>query len=344
LIQGALAGVQRSAELTRSLLAFSRSQRLDPKVLDVGEALAEVTRLLPRTVGEKIVVDLDVAADLWPVRIDAAQLNVAIVNLANNARDAMPRGGELKITVCNAPAQMAGKPAEGQVMIEVSDTGCGMEPVVLAQAFEPFFSTKGPGHGQGLGLSMVHGFVHQSGGSIVLDSRVGKGTTVRIFLPRSPEQIVRSAPHQGAAIPRGTENVLLVENNDEVREAVGEQLQSLGYRFTAAGTGDAAVDILQGQAQQFDLVLTDTIMPGSIDGLALARMVSKRWPAMRVVLTMGLADDAGSMSEGEEEQFKVLRKPYRRADLARSIRAALGRRSGGKSNGGVVSSSPDPAS
>jgi signal transduction histidine kinase len=319
-IEGALTGVRRSAELTRSLLAFSRSQRLDPKVLDVGETIAEVTRLLNRTIGERIEVDLEVASDLWPVRIDAAQLNVSIVNLANNARDAMPRGGELKIAVRNAPAGTTGKPNGDQVLIEVSDTGSGMEGATLAQAFEPFFSTKGPGHGTGLGLSMVHGFVHQSGGTIALSSVVGRGTTVRIFLPRVAEHPPRqAAAPKGAGLARGTENILLVEDNDEVREAAGEQLTSLGYRFTAVETGEAAVNVLQARAKEFDLVLTDIVMPGNIDGLALARMVAQRWPELRVVLTTGFADDDGAMSE----EFVVLRKPYWRADLARTVRAAL---------------------
>ncbi len=323
-IKGALSGVQRSAELTRNLLAFSRSQRLDPRLIDVGEAISEVTRLLRRTIGEKIEVDLDLASDLWPVRIDATQLNVAIINLANNARDAMPKGGVLKIAARNVPGGTALKPQGDQVQIEVSDTGAGMETAILAQAFDPFFSTKGPGHGTGLGLSIVHGFVHQSGGTIALASSVGKGTTVRILLPRMPDhpmpQVVVST---GGELPRGTENVLLVEDNEEVRAAAGEQLRSLGYRFTAVGTGDAAVGILEERAQEFDLMLADMVIPGSIDGRALARMVSGRWPSLHVVLTTGSVADAATPSDGAAKGFMVLRKPYGRAELAHSVRAAL---------------------
>jgi PAS domain S-box-containing protein len=323
-IKGALSGVQRSAELTRSLQAFSRSQRLDPRVLDIGDAICDVTRLLKRTIGENIEVELDVDSNLWPVRIDATQLNVAIVNLANNAREAMPNGGVLRIVVRNVPAGAAAKPSRDQVLIEVSDTGVGMEGAVLARAYEPFFSTKGPSHGAGLGLSIVHGFVHQSGGTIALSSSVGNGTTVRILLPRAGDHVLRPvAAPLDIELPRGTENVLLVEDNVDVRAAAGEQLRSLGYRFTAVGTGDAAVDILQGRAGEFDLVLADMAIPGAIDGVTLARLVCERWPALRVVLTTGSSADAAALNDGMSRKFMILRKPYGRAELARRIRAAL---------------------
>ncbi len=185
LIEGALAGAQRGAELTRSLLAFSRRQPLNPRSLDVGQRVNDMARLLKRTIGEKIMLDVQVAPGLWPVEIDAAQLDSAIVNLANNARDAMPDGGTLTLAVRNAEAGTADQPAGDHVLIEMIDTGLGMDEATQARAFEPFFSTKGPGHGTGLGLSMVHGFVHQSGGTIRLQSAKGKGTTVQLFLPRA---------------------------------------------------------------------------------------------------------------------------------------------------------------
>ena len=185
LIEGALAGAQRGAELTRSLLAFSRRQPLNPRSLDVGQRVNDVARLLKRTIGEKITLDVQVARELWPVEIDAAQLDSAIVNLANNARDAMPDGGTLTLAVRNAAAGTAEQSAGDHVLIEMIDTGRGMDAATQARAFEPFFSTKGPGHGTGLGLSMVHGFVHQSGGTIRLQSAKGQGTTVQLFLPRA---------------------------------------------------------------------------------------------------------------------------------------------------------------
>jgi PAS domain S-box-containing protein len=321
LIEGALAGAQRGAELTRSLLAFSRRQPLNPKSLDVGQRVNDVARLLKRTIGEKITLDVQVAPRLWPVEIDAAQLDSAIVNLANNARDAMPDGGTLTLAVRNVEA--AEQPAGDHVLIEMIDTGRGMDEATQARAFEPFFSTKGPGHGTGLGLSMVHGFVHQSGGTIRLQSAKGKGTTVQLFLPRATRPVARPAP-AGAGLPRGTESVLVVEDNADVRAMVVMQIKSLGYRVAEADSGDAALVVLEERPGEFDLLISDMIMPGEIDGLALARMARQRWPKLAILLTTGfsdvIVDEAG---DGKAVDFGVLRKPYRKADIARAMRAAL---------------------
>ena len=323
LIEGALAGAQRGAELTRSLLAFSRRQPLNPRSLDVGQRVNDVARLLKRTIGEKITLDVQVAPGLWPVEIDAAQLDSAIVNLANNARDAMPDGGTLTLGVRNAEPGDADQPAGDHVLIEMIDTGRGMDEATQARAFEPFFSTKGPGHGTGLGLSMVHGFVHQSGGTIRLPSAKGKGTTVQLFLPRAARPVARAAP-AGAALPRGTESVLVVEDNADVRAMVVTQLKSLGYRVVEADSGDAALAVLEERPGEFDLVISDMVMPGEIDGLALARMARQRWPKLAILLTTGFSDvivDEGG--DGKAVDFGVLRKPYRKADIARAVRAAL---------------------
>lgn len=324
LIEGALAGARRGAELTRSLLAFSRRQPLAPKVLDVGERIGDIARLLRRTIGEKIALDLQVAPGLWPVRIDGAQLDSAIVNLANNARDAMPDGGKLSIALRNTPQGPVGQPAGDYVLIEVIDTGAGMDARTLARAFEPFFSTKGPGHGTGLGLSMVHGFVHQSGGTIGLASTPGTGTTVSIFLPRASAPVPRTAaPAKGSTKPpRGTERILLVEDNDDVRESVAEQLVSLGYRVAEAASGDAALAALDADTG-FDLVVSDLVMPGKVDGLALAGIVRERWPKLRILLTSGFAGDVGDAADRTQSSFPILRKPYRKVDLAGALRAAL---------------------
>ena len=323
LIEGALAGAQRGAELTRSLLAFSRRQPLNPRSLDVGQRVNDVARLLKRTIGEKITLDVQVARGLWPVEIDAAQLDSAIVNLANNARDAMPDGGTLTLAVRNAAAGTAEQPAGDHVLIEMIDTGRGMDEATQARAFEPFFSTKGPGHGTGLGLSMVHGFVHQSGGTIRLQSAKGKGTTVQLFLPRARRPVARAAP-AGAALPRGTESVLVVEDNADVRAMVVAQIKSLGYRVAEADSGDAALAVLEERPDGFDLLISDMVMPGEIDGLGLAKMARQRWPKLAILLTTGfsdvIVDEAG---DGKAVDFGVLRKPYRKADLARAMRAAL---------------------
>jgi PAS domain S-box-containing protein len=323
LIEGALTGAQRGAELTRSLLAFSRRQPLSPRVIDVGERIVEIARLVKRTIGEKIVLDVRVTPGLWPVEIDAAQLDSAIVNLANNARDATPAGGTITISVCNAEPGMAEGPAGDHVLIEMIDTGLGMDEPTRARAFEPFFSTKGPGHGTGLGLSMVHGFVHQSGGTIRLASAKGGGTTVQLFLPRTRRAAGPPAPMDGLALPGGTESIVVVEDNADVRAMVAAQVRSLGYRVVEAESGDAALALLEARSQEFDLVITDIVMPGKVDGLALARIARERWPRLAMLLTTGFAHVIEGVGEGKAADFGVLRKPYRKADIAHAMRAAL---------------------
>lgn len=323
LVRAAISGAQRGAELTRSLLAFSRRQPLDPKVLDVGERIGDVVRLLRRTVGERIALELRVAPNLWPVKIDGAQLDSTMINLANNARDAMPSGGTVTIEVRNASAGMAEAPAGDHVLVEVRDCGTGMDAATLARAFDPFFSTKGAGRGSGLGLSMVHGFVHQSGGAIRLASTVGKGTTVRVFLPRSAVPLATPVRPAASKYPRGTENVILVDDNDAVRETVAETLKSLGYRVTEAMNGDAALKLLEESAARFDLLMSDMVMPGRIDGPALGRIARERWTNLSILLTTGFAGDTDSRSAERVADFDILVKPFRKEDLARAVRRTL---------------------
>jgi PAS domain S-box-containing protein len=323
LVQGAISGALHGAELTRSLLAFSRRQPLDPKVLDLGERIGDVVRLLKRSVGERIALELRVAPNLWPVKIDGAQLDSTMVNLANNARDAMPSGGTVTIEVRNAPADLIDAPAGDHVLVEVSDCGIGMDAATLAKAFDPFFSTKGSGRGSGLGLSMVHGFVHQSGGVIRLSSTMGKGTTVRLFLPRSAETVATMTNPAAAKYPRGTESILLVDDNDAVRETVAETLKSLGYRVSEAASGDAALKLLEESACAFDLVMSDMVMPGEIDGSALGRIVRKRWARLGMLLTTGFAGNTDGDAGGGIADFSILVKPFRKGDLARAVRVAL---------------------
>ncbi|HKH66872.1 MAG TPA: ATP-binding protein, partial [Reyranella sp.] len=220
-------------------------------------------------------------------------------------------------------AGTAEQPAGDHVLIEVIDTGRGMDEATQARAFEPFFSTKGPGHGTGLGLSMVHGFVHQSGGTIRLQSAKGQGTTVQLFLPRAKRPVARAAP-AGAALPRGTESVLVVEDNADVRAMVVAQIKSLGYRVVEADSGDAALAVLEERPDGFDLLISDMVMPGELDGLELAKTARQRWPKLAILLTTGfsdvIVDEAG---DGKAVDFGVLRKPYRKADIARAMRAAL---------------------
>lgn len=323
LIANAISGVERGAELTKSLLAFSRRQPLDPVVLDIGPRIAAVSRLVRRTIGERIVLDLHVAPDLWPVEIDGAQLDTAIINLAVNARDAMPTGGTLTIEAHNVSHGATGSPPGDQVLIEVRDTGFGMAAETVARAFEPFFSTKGPGHGTGLGLSMVHGFVHQSGGTIRLVSHVGTGTSACVFLPRSLKALASlQATDVRSAQQRGTERVLLVDDNADVRHTACDQVRSLGYHVSEADSGEAALALLEADPGAFDLVYTDVVMPGRIDGLALAGIVRQRWPSLAILLTSGYAEFDGTTVRGVAA-FDLLRKPYRKSALASALRQVL---------------------
>ncbi len=246
----------------------------------------------------------------------------AITKLVNNACEGMPGGGTLNIVARNTSTDTAETPAADGILIEVTDTGTGMDKETLAQAFEPFFSTKEAGHGIGFGLSMVHGFVHQSGGEIRLQSIVGKGTTVRLMLPRAPERRTDPAkPVIGSSTSGGAERILFVEDNEYVRETVIGQLKSLGYHVSDVESGDEAMVLLEQSAAEFDLVFSDVVMPGTIDGSALARIVGARWPRLRVLLTSGFSDDV--LDSTDRKAFNFLSKPYRKADLARAVRAAL---------------------
>jgi len=324
LIAGAVAGALRGAELTSSLLAFSRRQSLDPRVTDVGQRVGKVAKLAEHTIGENIAVKVNTSSALWPVKIDGAQLDACIANLINNARDAMPDGGTLSISMRNATADDRHAPAGDHVLIELADTGVGMSAETLARVFEPFFTTKEPRHGTGLGLSMVYGFVHQSGGVIDVASRPGEGTTVRIFLARAAEAgPVRAARRKASTLPGGSERILLVEDNDQVRAVAAEQLTSLGYGVVETENGDTALALLEKKGDEFDLVFTDMMMPGGIDGFELAQLVLERWPGKKVLLTSGFSGGVADELEEQATGIIVLRKPYRKADLARAVRVAL---------------------
>lgn len=325
LIEGAIGGVMRGAELTRSLLAFSRRQPLDPRIIDAGARIGEVVKLLTRGIGEKIVVEFAVSPDLWPVEIDGAQLDSCIINLANNARDAMPGGGRLSIVVRNAVQDDHDAPPGDHVLIELGDNGSGMSAETVVQVFEPFFTTKGAGHGTGLGLSMVHGFVYQSGGTISIDSGLGRGTIVRVYLPRVvlPAVVPAAAVKKAPAAAGGGETILVVEDNDHVRPTAVEQLVSLGYKVIEVNSGDAALVQLESDIDRIDLVFTDLVMPGKIDGYALAKLVRERWPDKKVLLTSGFSGGASEELEEAALALSLLRKPYRKAELASAISDVL---------------------
>jgi PAS domain S-box-containing protein len=318
---------ERGASLTKRLLGFSRRQALRAEPLDVSELVRSLHALLQRTLGEHIDIRELTEERPWTVLADRAQLENALLNLAINARDAMPGGGHLLIETANVELDedyVAITPEASvgpHVMIGVTDTGGGIGPAVLARVFEPFFTTKEVGKGSGLGLSMVYGFVRQSGGHIRIYSEVGHGTTVRLYLPRAAEggPQAPAAPQESAT---GTETILLVEDDALVREVAARQIRGLGYEVVEAGDGAAALKLVEGGVE-FDLLLTDVVMPGGMNGRELAEEVRKLRPAVKVLYTSGYPESVivhqGTLDPG----VVLLAKPYRRSELARKIRAVL---------------------
>jgi CheY-like chemotaxis protein len=324
LARDALAAALCGADLTRSLLALIRRPPLRAQCPDLNEVITDLARLLDRGLGEHISVELSLAPVVWPVAIDRAQLESAITNLACNARDAMPRGGRLSIATRNirinkndSATHPEMKPGH-YVMVEVSDTGIGMTPTVAEHIFEPFFTTK---KSSGLGLSMVADFVQQSGGHLSVRTESGRGTTFRLYVPRSPTKI---APTSAAAPcwqgSKQNATILVVENNLRLRRIVVRQLVKAGYQVAEAGDAEAALSILSTD-QPIDLLLSDILIPGEMDGRELARAALALRPALRLVLTSGYCVSA---SLGTEPPAMLLSKPYRRDELIRIVRATIG--------------------
>ena len=278
------------AALTKRLLTFARRRRLSPQVLDLNELVLGLIEILKRTIGEPITLTTMLAGNLWKARVDASEVENALLNLAINARDAMPNGGALVIETRNAmelPFDGAGR---DYILVSVSDTGQGMPPDVVERAFEPFFSTKEPGRGTGLGLSTVYGFAEQSAGHVTIASEVGKGTTVDLYLPRADAGAETREPQAADAVPLSAENevVLVVEDNAEVRELTLQRVEGLGYVALEAESGPAAIALLE-SGEHIDLVLSDIVMAGGMSGYDVARWIRKHAPAVRVVLTTGYA-------------------------------------------------------
>ena len=323
----ALSAALRGADLTRRLLAFARRQPLQPARTDVNELIGGIVKLLERTLGEEIQITLDLNPDLWPVVVDPVQLESSLTNLATNARDAMPAGGQLIIVTGNRSldADYASQHAEVQpgeyAMIEVSDTGTGMPPEIASRIFEPFYTTKDQGKGTGLGLSMVFGFLKQSGGHINVYSEVGIGTTFRLFLPRAGADAEASPVDLATTLVRGNgESVLAVEDNASLRRVVARQLTELGYRVLEAEDAQTALRIIE--SEPVDLLFTDIVMPGGISGYEIADRVLSRWPQIKVVLTSGFPENRGN-GDPIARGLRLLSKPYRRDDLGRIIREVL---------------------
>ncbi|HYD65381.1 response regulator [Azospirillum sp.] len=327
LVGNALAGVDRAATLAARLLAFARRQPLSPTVVNLGRVVQTMTDLLRRTLGESIEIETIVAGGLWNTSVDLSQLENAILNLAVNARDAMQGRGKLTIEAGNAEldeayaARHAEVTAGQYVLVAVSDTGAGMPPDVLERVFEPFFTTKPAGEGTGLGLSMIHGFVKQSGGHVKIYSEVGQGTTVKIYLPRvkatEQEQHARTAEVRG-----GTERVLVVEDDPDVRAAAVALVRSLGYRTIEATNAESALNLLESGARA-DLLFTDVVMPGSINTRDFARRAQEVCPDLRVLFTSGYTANAIVHHGRLDEGVSLLSKPYSREALATKLRHVL---------------------
>ncbi|HKM87312.1 MAG TPA: response regulator [Xanthobacteraceae bacterium] len=340
----------RAASLVRHLLAFSRKQTLRPQVLDVGEILSDLTMLLRRLIGENVTLDVVHGRDLWPVKVDISQFEQVIVNLAVNARDAMPNGGRLRLRTANVTAKDSerfrakGMPAADYVLVEVSDTGTGIPDAIIDKIFDPFFSTKEVGKGTGLGLSTVYGIIKQTGGFIYVDSVLREGTTFRIFLPRhvasaeeaaaeragqaevstvidalaAADQVKRAA----SADLTGQGTILLVEDEEGLRALNARGLASRGYTVLEAGNGVEAIDLLEKFDGQIDLVVSDVVMP-EMDGPTLARELRSRNPDLKIIFVSGYAEDAFQKHLPDHGQYAFLPKPFTLKQLVAAVKETL---------------------
>jgi nitrogen-specific signal transduction histidine kinase/CheY-like chemotaxis protein len=320
---------ERAAGLTQQLLAFSRKQVLAPRVLSFNDVLASLEKMLLRLIGEDISLHIELDSSLGNVKADPGQIEQVLLNLVVNSRDAMPRGGKLRIRTSNESVEQGqgrhpAMPGGAWVRIRVEDTGCGMAPEVQQRIFEPFYTTKEQGKGTGLGMAMVYGIVKQSGGWIFVDSEVGRGTTIDIYLPRIAELPDTIAARQSlAGIPRGTETVLLVEDEEQVRRFTCHVLENSGYVVIEARDGQEAIAVGEEYPQRIHLMLTDVVMPRMNGREAYERLVSHH-PGMKVLFTSGYTDRAIVQEGGVlDEGIAFLRKPFSGHALATRVREIL---------------------
>jgi len=341
----------RAASLVRHLLAFSRKQTMRPQVLDLGEVLSDLNMLLRRLIGEKVTLQVVHGRDLWPVRVDISQFEQVIVNLAVNARDAMPGGGRLELRTANVTANdcerfhAKGMPAADYVLVEVSDSGTGIPTAIVDKIFEPFFSTKEVGKGTGLGLSTVYGIIKQTGGFVYVDSVEGKGTTFRIFLPRHVASAHDAVPEHAAeaqvssligvlaaaaevkppanADLTGEGTILLVEDEEGLRALNARGLTSRGYTVLEAGNGVEAIDVLEKIDGRVDLVVSDVVMP-EMDGPTLLRELRSRDPSLKIIFVSGYAEDAFQKHlPADGQQFAFLAKPFTLKQLVAAVKETM---------------------
>jgi PAS domain S-box-containing protein len=319
------------SKLTDQLLTFGRRRHMDSQVVQLNDLVVNVTDMLRRTLGEHITLSTSLAREVWPTRADPGQFQSAIVNMAVNARDAMPQGGRLIVETRNVILDEDAFDAltelrSGEyVQLSISDTGTGMPPEVRDRAFEPFFTTKEKGRGTGLGLAMVYGFVKQCGGHVTIYSEVGHGTTINLYLPRAGETTVVDKPGTrtvGAKTSAG-ETILVVEDDERVRQLTVKRLKLIGYKVLEASDGPSALDILR-HGDQVDLVFTDLVMPGGLSGYEVAIRARAIRPGVRVLLTSGYAEELVQANSRQHERFKVLRKPYQQDELVTALHEVLG--------------------
>jgi signal transduction histidine kinase/CheY-like chemotaxis protein len=329
LTEAGLRAGESASQLMHRLLAFSRRQPAAPSVIDLGERLDSLQKLLRRTLSEQVAIRVRWPDDLWPALLDPADLESAILNLAINAQDAMPAGGTLSIEAANLSLDQPRAAARGMerpgdyVLITVGDSGTGMPAEVLQRAFDAFFTTKEPGKGTGLGLSMVQGFARQSGGQVTIASTPGAGTTVSLLLPRAAP-VDSAAPAAGeAGVTGGNEAILLVEDNELVRTHAETTLSGLGYRVATAGDGAAALGAIEGGFRP-DLLVTDVVLPGAMTGRDVAEAAQRKLPGLRVLFISGYAGNVLMENGRLPPGVDLLGKPFRRSELAQRIRAQLG--------------------
>ncbi|MFH5925407.1 histidine kinase famiy protein [Roseomonas xinghualingensis] len=326
----ARAAADRAATLTQQLLAFSRKQRLEGWTVSLNALVEGIREMASRTLGDGVALRLNLAPDLGPCRLDTTQTEVALLNILINARDALAGqpNGAVTIATCNhiagaEDALMRGRLSPGcYVKISISDNGSGMPPEILSRVMEPFFTTKEEGRGTGLGLSMVYGFVRQSGGTVQIESTLGQGTTLHLYFPVAEEDTPPRAASPRASERPGTETILVVDDRPEVAELARAILEEFGYTVHIAHDGNQAMRMIAG-GMPLDMLFTDLIMPGGMNGVMLAREARRQRPRIKVLLTTGYADASISHKDSFGTEFDLIHKPYSRAELARQVRIIL---------------------
>jgi signal transduction histidine kinase/ActR/RegA family two-component response regulator len=328
--QEIMKAADRAASLTRQLLAFSRKQIFSPVILDLNAVIDETAKMLRRLIGEDIECRVSSAESLWMIEADSDQIVQVLMNLCVNARDAMPQGGMLTIATGNVTVEEGSidgqeyVPPGDYVWLSVTDTGTGISKEVQGQMFDPFFTTKDVGKGTGLGLSTVYGIVKQSGGYVWVDSELGQGACFMIYLPRVKQAIAPEKPAKAEVRPRGTGTILVVEDEEALREVICDYLRSLGYTVFAAGSGEEALSAASEHEGHIDLLITDLVMP-KMSGRELAQMLGSLHPNLKTMYMSGYTDDAELRHGIPELAARFLQKPFSLGTLARKVRETLGR-------------------